>query len=268
MNNRILYKWTSGTCCLLTLFAMLFLSSCEKDIDSYDDEQARLNFYNYQNDQKIDNVSYSFVYHGSTTMQDTVWVNVKTIGFLSDTDRPIALKQVATGENDAVPGTDYVSFDDSSLQQYYVVKADTNSARIPVIVKRTADMKTTEKTLRITFADNGVFQPGYEKNAFFTIKISDILTKPNAWDANYLYYYICTWTRGIHQFLIDQTGEPWDDEYINKAVGDMGFINYIGGWLPRRLAEVNAERQAQGLGVLMEEDGVTPVACIPYNPYG
>ena len=30
----------------------------------------------------------------------------------------------------------------------------------------------------------------------------------------------------------------------------------------------DAERQAQGLGVLMEDDGVTPVACVPFNPYG
>ena len=68
--------------------------------------------------------------------------------------------------------------------------------------------------------------------------------------------------------LARQTGDPWDDEFINSVVGDMGYINYIGGWLPRRLAEVNAERQAQGLGVLMEDDGVTPVACVPFNPYG
>ena len=268
MNNKILNMVKDGWFCVLCTLVPFFLTSCEKDLDTFNDEQARLNFNNIVNDQKVSALNYSFVYHGSTTMQDTVWLNVKTMGYLNNSDRPVALKQVATGENDAIPGTDYVPFDDPSLLQFYVVKADTNSVRLPIVVKRTPEMKTSVKTLRVTFADNGVFQPGYEEDAYCTITISDILTKPDAWDNYYLYYYICTWTRGIHQFLIDQTGDPWDDEFINSVVGDMGYINYIGGWLPRRLAEVNAERQAQGLGVLMEDDGVTPVACVPFNPYG
>lgn len=268
MNNKILYKVKVGAFCVLCASVSPFLSSCEKDLDTYHDDQARLNFNNVANNEKVNTLNYSFVYHGSTTMQDTVWVNVSTMGFLSDSDRQVALKQVATGENDAVPGIDYVPFDDPSLQSFYVVKAKANSVRLPIVVKRTDEMKTTEKTLRVTFADNGVFQPGYETDAYCTIMISDILTKPDAWDSNYLYYYVCTWTRGIHQFLIDQTGDPWDDAFINSVVGDAGYLNYIGGWLPRRLAEVNAERQAQGLGVLMEDDGVTPVVCVPFNPYG
>lgn len=269
MNNKMLYIMKAGLFSAFCALVPLFLTSCEKDLDTYNDEQARLNFNNIANyDEKVYVFNYSFVYHGSTTMQDTVWLNVKTMGFLSNSDRPVALKQVATGENDAIPGTDYVPFDDPSLQQFYVVKADTNSVRLPVVVKRTAALKTTTKTLRVTFADNGVFQPGYEEDAYCTITISDILTKPDAWDANYLNYYICNWTRGIHQFLIDQTGDPWDDEFINSVVSDGGYLTYIGGWLPRRLAEVNAERVAQGLGVLMEDDGVTPVACVPFNPYG
>ena len=68
-----------------------------------------------------------------------------------------------------------------------------------------------------------------------------------------------------HQFLIDETGEKWDDEYIDKLMtGDSNYLTYMLRKMAKRLNEVNADRQAQGLSPLTEADG-TPVVII--DPY-
>ena len=68
-----------------------------------------------------------------------------------------------------------------------------------------------------------------------------------------------------HQFLIGETGDKWDDEYIDKLMtGDSSYLEYMMRKMARRLREVNAERAAQGLDPLTEADG-TPVEI--YDPY-
>ena len=63
-----------------------------------------------------------------------------------------------------------------------------------------------------------------------------------------------------HQFLIDQTGEKWDDDYIEKFMtGDGAYRSYLIEKLSKRLDEVNAERQEKGESPLCEADG-TPVS--------
>ena len=59
-----------------------------------------------------------------------------------------------------------------------------------------------------------------------------------------------------HQFLIEQTGKKWDDEYIESLIkGDSNYLKYLVRKMSARLSEVNAERTAKGLDVLKEADG-------------
>ena len=108
-------------CCLLAFTA------CEKDLQPYNTPGAWLNFAFRESSgdlitsseglyDEIYDTYYSFALQSATTgtdiTQDTVWIEVSTMGFLSDQDRQVELQQVVTGENDAVSGVHYVAFDD------------------------------------------------------------------------------------------------------------------------------------------------------------
>ena len=69
-------------------------------------------------------------------------------------------------------------------------------------------------------------------------------------------YYYGEYGPVKHQFLIDQTGEPWDDEYIVALHdGDSAYLEYLMAKMQNQLDALNAERVAQGLDVLKEADG-------------
>ena len=55
------------------------------------------------------------------------------MGFLSDQNRPVRLEQVSTGEDDAIPGVHYVSFDDPDFTRLCFVPANQNRTQVPVI---------------------------------------------------------------------------------------------------------------------------------------
>ena len=68
-----------------------------------------------------------------------------------------------------------------------------------------------------------------------------------------------------HQFLIDESGEKWDDDYIDSLMtGDSLYLRYIMSKMSRRLSAINAERQAKGLDVLKEADGTVVEIVDPY----
>ena len=245
--------------CLLTM------TSCEKELELYNTQDCWLNFYYDWTPEEGDwkeewtRSSYSFVYDGSDATEHTEYYTVETMGFLSDQDRLFELEQVMTGNNDAKAGIHYVPFDDATLKSLYVIRAGETKAEIPIILKRDASLKETDVILQFRIKDNGIFKPGYERFQMRTLTISDKLVEPTAWNTTYFFYYFGSYGPVKHQFQIDQTGERFDDEYINYLMnGDSGYVNYIYEKLVRQLAEYNAEREAQGLGVLCEADG-TPV---------
>lgn len=247
------------------LAVMLCTTSCEKDLPVYDDETCRINFnYDYKTMSSDMLETYSFVYHGDVT-QDTVWVKVNTMGFLSDEDRYFELQQVEVKDTlNAVAGKHYVSFDD--MKQYYYVPAGANTATVPVVLLRDASLESDQYLLKFELKENDNFKKGYNTYNYRKILITDQLAEPSSWTTCYLYYYISPYTTALHRFIIDVTGDAWDDDYITSACLDGGFVYYIGGWLKNKLAEVNAERAAQGLDPLMNDDG-TPVTIEPFEHY-
>ena len=58
------------------------------------------------------------------------------MGFVYDHDRQIAIEQVTSDGNQAVPGKHYVAFDDPSLSGLYVMPARQSRTKIPVVVLR------------------------------------------------------------------------------------------------------------------------------------
>ena len=259
---------------------LLALSACEKDLPVYETEGAWLNFvyYDYNGDQvtATENVEetmceshYSFVLQSATKgeeiQQDTFWIEVSTMGFLSDQNRTVELQQIATGENDAVPGVHYVAFNDPQLLAKSYVPAGQNATRVPIVVMRDASLADHDVTLQFTFKDNGIFKPGYEAFATHTLYISDKLAKPGLWDTYYCDYNFGTYTPAKHELMIEWTGNAWDDAYLEELFGgDSGYVTYLGQWFQRKLAEENAAREAQGLDIYREPDG-SPVSFEPLS---
>lgn len=258
---------------LLLASCLLTLTSCEKDLEKFNQEDSWVNwFFNYEEDNYIFNeetpkTSYSFAYAGSGVQTDTLWYYVQTTGFVSDRDRQIELVQVqdeTAGVVNAQPGVHYVPFDDASIKEYYVAPAGTPKFLIPIVLKRDASLKQTDVMLKVTFRENNEFKVGYNDFAVRYITISDRLTAPSLWDSTsgVVQYYFGKYGPVKHQFLIDMTGEKWDDEYIRELTnGDSGYISYLAQLMARKLAALNAERTARGEDPLTEDDGT--VVSIP-----
>lgn len=259
-------------CVIMSLITMSFLSSCEKDLEVYDTKTCWLNFYfdvdnsedMYAADSLKIKTSYSFVYAGEGTTQDTVWVEVETMGFLSGQDRPFELEQVDTTANMAVPGKHYVAFTDPSMAKYYVIPANKARTRVPVVVLNDESLKDTSVYLKIKVKENEYFKRGYNGFATRVIEITDRLAEPanwtkpypGTWFDSYFYYYFGYYGRVKHQFMIDHTGQKWDDAYIDQLMkGDLTYLSYLVQKLQSELDAYNAERKAQGLDVLKEADG-------------
>lgn len=257
---------------MMALVGLVSLASCEKDLPVYSDPTCRLNFYynigsTADFNTELARSSYSFVYGSEEAVDDTLWFEVETMGFVADHDRPISLEQVEVSDaNNAVAGKHYQSFDTPSLQKYYVMPAGKARTKIPVVLLRDASLKTENVVLKFAIKPNEYFANGYEAYRERTIEFTDQLSEPSYWNKEYGQYgvtfamYVGEYGVVKHQFMIEQMGEKWDDDYIDKLMtGDSAYLSYLVEKLAKRLEEVNAEREARGESPLCEADG-TPVS--------
>lgn len=246
-------------------------TSCEKDLQPYSHPDCYLNFVfsTSSNDDEatIEDITqgdtnpdlpviYNFKFSGDVA-QDTVWAKAKVLGYVVDYDRAFALEQVlAEGAENAVPGVDYIPFDDPEMQKRMVVKAGENYVNIPVVVKRTEKLKTQSLTLKVRIKENGNFKNGYDCMQTRVFEFTDRLSKPSVWDEFNLDYYLGYYGEVKHKLMIEWSGMPWDDEYITDVYNtDNAYIDYMDQVFQKRLAEENAKRTAQGLDVYREADG-------------
>lgn len=247
--------------CLLGVTALSGLVSCEKSLPVYDSPECRLNFdVEYDgNTKELVPKSYSFIYADDNVMQDTVWIRLTTMGFLSGKDRPFELQQVPADDGaDAVPGVHYVAFDDPSWKERYLyVPAGENEVRVPVVVKKDASLSSETVSLWIKVRENAGFVQGYDKYSLLKILITNQLVRPSNW-TGYMNYYYDAYGPVKHRLMIDATGLKWNDEFIDELFGanrDEGYIGYLAVLCYRALLQENARRAAVGLDVLKEADG-------------
>ena len=94
---------------LLSLLLLLFFTACkENELMKYDDEAALyfaesyvLNPKTNQTSLQQDSISQSFFLISSQMLRDTIYIQVNTMGHLSDVNRPIPIVQTNIGESDA-----------------------------------------------------------------------------------------------------------------------------------------------------------------------
>ncbi len=189
---------------LFVLFVTLLtslLSSCEKEIDTYQDD-PRLYFFERAADlvqTRISSKSFSFVPFPSTVLTDTIKIKVKTMGLARDYDRMLKGVTVLVGTT-ATEGTNYAFVEGT-------IKAGQVEGYLPVVLYRTADIKTKSLTLNLTIAETKDFKPGVIEDQTFSLNWSDDLVKPANWDGIIsLNFYFGTYSRAKYRFIIDVTG--------------------------------------------------------------
>ena len=137
---------------MIICFACLLLEACDKaEVPSIYSGPDGINFYYdqvgpydadpYPNSYKTGSLS-------SSQKTDTLWYKILIMGNVSEKERTFSLKQSTLSALDsasyytgltpqvkvAVPGVNYVAFDDPRMEKYYVIPPHTSEILVPVIL--------------------------------------------------------------------------------------------------------------------------------------
>lgn len=194
---------------------MLFiLVSCKKETLMYEDKPGI-----YIDKEKFigvrDSTNYSFAEKANTLMLDTIYIPVKISGNTSASDRIVPLK-VDESKTTAIAGTHYQILETK-------IKANEITARVPILIKRTTDLKTTQVRLYVKTQTSAEFplniintktnstfngEPTSTYTPGYLIKFSDQLLKPDTWDASgsWFKFYFGNYSAVKYKFIIEVTG--------------------------------------------------------------
>jgi hypothetical protein len=220
---------------ILTI-AMLtaLLAACKKDQYYLYNDTARLQFgpaadriYTTSFEMADTVKPYTFYYEPAAVMEDTVYFDIYAIGGVSGKDRPFTLEQVILeGAENAVPGVHYKPFSDPALKDLYVIKAGKVHDSVPVILLRDPSLKNKSVQLQIQVKANEHFQPGEARKLWRRVDFTDMLSQPAAWNASAVQYYWGKYSRVKHSFMIEQTGEKWDQEFLTEVNTDYALLTF------------------------------------------
>lgn len=237
----------------------LVAGSCKNTLDTYNG-QDRLSFV--PRDEPDEVISFTFLFSDDDVTQDTIWLEVATMGFLTGQDRPVTLRQVDSEEPMAKPGVHFVPFDNADLQKHYVVKGGQNGALIPIVALRDPSMKDQTFTLDVELVANDAFLLGYDDRLVSHLTVSDMVAQPAEWDLNAAMNLLGDYGPVKYRLMIDAVKKngyefvpdgPWIASIMNA--GDSALQDF---WQAFFQAEVNAQnaiRAEQGLDPLAEADG-------------
>ncbi|MFV0592017.1 MAG: DUF4843 domain-containing protein [Draconibacterium sp.] len=237
-----------------------FMVSCEDDYFYYDTNNAILQFgpeleriYNSNYNLADTAKSFTFVYEDPSVMQDTAFLDLYAIGGPTDTDRPFAIKQVIVDDTlNAEPGVHYIPFNDPSVSGLYVIKTGQVHLRVPIVLLRDESLKNATYVLKIELEGNDYFSLGDPDLLWRKLYSSDQVTRPNLWNSTMEKYYFGKYSKVKHRFLIEQTGEKWDDEFFTALRADSGYMYYWKTKAKTALSDYNNEHPDDPL---RDEDG-------------
>lgn len=243
------------------LWASAALFACDDDLQPYNDPNDRIAF----STPDTEVISYTFAYFGSDVTSAVVEVPVTAIGFVTGYDRAVSVRQITSEEGpNAMPGKHYLALDDPSMADKLVVKAGATGVNIPITVYRDETLADEEYILELELVENGFFKPGYLNSVTKTVVISDVLTQPEAWRKNSgtFNWYFGTYSKTRHRVMnlaAADYGRMIDDDWCKSVADgytvDMAEISFWKGCFAAKLAEINAERAAEGLGNLLNDNG-------------
>ena len=128
---------------IIFVFGVISFASCRYEKPGFYEGRDYIQFYysgnllhKDSNEVKTSPVNYPYI--SSTRLRDTAWFRLKAVGTPSRRERQVRFEQY-TNEADknyieAVPGVNYVAFDDPEIQKYMVIPADSVHMNIPVVI--------------------------------------------------------------------------------------------------------------------------------------
>ena len=134
---------------IIFVFGVISFASCHYEKPGFYEGRDYIQFYysgnllhKDSNEVKTSPVNYPYI--SSTRLRDTAWFRLKAVGTPSSRERQVRFEQY-TNEADknyieAVPGVNYVAFDDPRMEEYYVIPPHTSSILVPVILLRDPDV--------------------------------------------------------------------------------------------------------------------------------
>lgn len=245
MNKR--YRYIS----IIAMITWLATGCTKSELTSYDQPDMIYIYKDYTN-SKRDSATCSFAIKANSLMVDTVKISVRIMGTAKNTDRVVKLARVDSSST-AVEGTHYEFLP-------YVVKAGQYNADLPVVIKRTPEMKTQEYRLWVRVMESADFAPGVPNSPVtgfhagatldYLIRINDFLTKPSNWDSQ-LNTYFGGYSQVKYKFIIDNTGRT---EFPVGAAPALSFgeMQYYKAFVKSKLVDYVALN-----GPLIDEFGGT-----------
>lgn len=245
---------------IMVVLAAIAITSCKQDAYFKFNESARIQFgptpYRLyaKGYEMADTVKpYTFYYEEPSVQEDTVFFDIYTVGELAKVDRTFTLQQenVTEGEN-AVAGKHYVAFTDSKASKHYVIKADSMHARVPVILLRDPSLKSSTVLLKFKVVENEQFKTGEASKLWRKIEFTDQLSRPLAWSASASSYYYGEYSLVKHQFMVESTGQRWDQDFMVGLPAEYGLLQFWLGKLKTNLVNYN---NAHPGNPLVDENG-------------
>lgn len=201
----------------------------------------------YENDPRIffargdrgygqqDSLVHSFFTVPEGQDRDTVFIELKTMGFPSEISRPVKIVQTNTDAADAaIPGTHYIAFDDPSIAGQFAVAPGEVAVKIPLILLRDKSLETRKVRLEMTVGTNEYFQPGIDMNRNFMVRTTAMSEKPTNWDTDWKYTF-GDWGSKKMWLIVNYVGYSKFDE----SISDSGYKDYLKLKAHTKLAEYN-----------------------------
>jgi hypothetical protein len=237
---------------LLCAIAVITLAAgCKKSELTQFDQPDMIYIYKDAFNTKRDSATSSFAIRSNSLHTDTVKVPVRIMGAAKNIAREVKLGAIAAGTT-AIEGTHYEFLP-------YTIPAGAYSADLPVVIKRTTDLKTREFTLQLQILESKDFKPGVPNSQVtgsfagaslqYLIKINDFLTMPSNW--NILASFFGNYSQVKYKFIIDVTGIAEFSYGFQGAIIAYGEMQYYQALCKRKLAEYVAVN-----GPLIDEFGL------------
>ncbi len=239
---------------LMALLLLLFLAACSEDYYLFDD-MARLQFgpeaeHIYQTNYQFRDTlkSFTFVYEAPEKQFDTMYYDLYLMGQKAEFDRPFRLEQVqGANTSDAQPGKHYVPFDDGGLKALYVIRAGETHVRVPIVLIRDTSLQEEGVMLQFQLVANEYFELGDHRLIWRKAFFIDKFIRPTLWDAFLTSSYLGPYSTVKHQFMIEQSGERWDEEFFTQIYNEFSTLLFWNARLKQLLIDHNNVNPGQPL---------------------
>lgn len=246
---------------LLSIVAGLLSGSCDqREVTRYEDD-PRIYFYKgivydevaLTSYTQSDSIKRSFFVLPDDQMWDTVWLDIRTMGFPTDQDRPMKIVQTNTGQPyAAVAGKHYIGFDDERVKKEVSIAAGQVKRMLPVIFYRDPSLEKDSVRLELEIQRNDYFEVGMDTLSRFMVEMTAKPAKPRLWSSVFQSVF-GDWGPKKMWFIMRYVGFS---DFENR-IGDYAYQIFLRGRAGEALAEYNADERNEDRP-LKEADG-TPV---------